>query len=433
MSTRNLLGDLKEQGIEIWIDGDQLNARAPKGVLTQGLRDELARNKETILNLLRKQHSKSGDVTPSQPEERYLPFPLNDMQQAYWLGRSSALELTGVGAHTYVEFDTYDLELERLIGAWQKVVQRHDMLRAIVNDDGTQQILQHVPHYQIEVSDLRGQAYAARTAHLEDVRQRLSHQVFAIDQWPLFEIRVTRLDEGLMRIHFGMDLIIADAPSLTLLCVEWASFYRNEDAPAEPPEFSFRDYVLAERAQQQTDPYRKAEQYWSERVATLPAAPELPMVKDPSSLSAPRFLRRKASLAPQLWTMLKARAAEAGLSSSGVLLAAFAEVLAIWSRNSQFTINVALINRIPFHKQVADLIGVFSSLSLLAIEPSRDSAFEDRAREIQDQLWTDLEHGRVNGVRVLRELARQRGTGLKAQMPVVFTSTLLDASKMDWL
>ena len=35
--------------------------------------------------------------------------------------------------------------------AWQKVIDRHEMLRAIVLQDGTQQILSDVPDYEIRV------------------------------------------------------------------------------------------------------------------------------------------------------------------------------------------------------------------------------------------------------------------------------------------
>ena len=50
-------------------------------------------------------------------------------------------------------------------------------------------------------------------------------------------------------------------------------------------------------------------------------------------------------------------------------------------------------------------------------------AYDSTHLRIQQQLWRDLEHRYVSGVRVVRELARKRGTAPSA-MPVVFTSTL---------
>ncbi|HYG09007.1 MAG TPA: amino acid adenylation domain-containing protein, partial [Pyrinomonadaceae bacterium] len=79
------------------------------------------------------------------PENSFEPFPLSDVQQAYWLGRSGAFEFGNVTSHIYFEFESRGLDLQRLNAAWQRLILRHPMLRAIVRDDGLQQILPHTP------------------------------------------------------------------------------------------------------------------------------------------------------------------------------------------------------------------------------------------------------------------------------------------------
>ncbi|HEX8108396.1 MAG TPA: amino acid adenylation domain-containing protein, partial [Kofleriaceae bacterium] len=123
-----------------------------------------------------------------------------------------------------------------------------------------------------------------------------------------------------------------------------------------------------------------------------------------------------------------------------VLLAAFSEVLATWSKSSRFTLNVTLFNRLPLHPQVNDIVGDFTSVNLLAVDASAGADFESRARAVQHQLWEDLEHSRVSGVHVLRELARAHNSAPRALMPIVFTSTLAtsygadeDGFPIDWL
>src|SRR6185295_1386146 len=92
------------------------------------------------------------------PASRHEPFPLTDVQQAYWIGRSGAFELGQVATHIYMEINTRGIDLGRMERAWQLLVDRHDMLRAVVLPDGRQQILETVPPYRIEVLDLRGEA-----------------------------------------------------------------------------------------------------------------------------------------------------------------------------------------------------------------------------------------------------------------------------------
>src|SRR5258707_590198 len=101
-----------------------------------GLSPEAKR--ELLAWLLRKQEkerapkdhpveSELPQIVPD-PEHRYDPFPLTDIQQAYWLGRSAAFKLGGVGIHGYFELNCIDLDLERLNYAWQRTIERHDMM-----------------------------------------------------------------------------------------------------------------------------------------------------------------------------------------------------------------------------------------------------------------------------------------------------------------
>ncbi|HEX2253598.1 MAG TPA: condensation domain-containing protein, partial [Thermoanaerobaculia bacterium] len=364
---------------------------------------------------------------------RHLPFPLNDVQQAYWIGRTDAFEMGNVASHGYREVEVRGLDLDRLTAAFRRLIDRHDMLRAVIDAGGEQRILPEVPSYEIAVTDLRGRPANEVEAALASLREEMSHQVLAADRWPLFDVRATLLDGDAdggggrpprVRLHISVDILLVDAWSARILARELGTLYADLDAPLVPLELSFRDYVLAEREMAESDWYRRARDYWFDRLGTLPPAPELPMVKAPAELEHPRFARREAILRPAPWSKVKERAGRLGVTPSGVVLAAFAEVLARWSKDPRFTINLTLFNRLPFHRQVDDIVGDFTSLTLLEVDAAGGDCFEVRARRLQEQLWQDLEHRYIGGVQVMRELARRRGGGAGALMPVVFTSAL---------
>ncbi len=360
------------------------------------------------------------------------PFPLTDVQQAYWVGRSGAFELGNVSTHAYMELDFEELDLERFEAALGRMIRRHDMLRAVVLPEGTQRILAEVPDYEIEVLDLRRSAGAELEERLEREREELSHRVQPTDRWPLFEFRATRLPGDRVRLHVSRDALIFDAWSAFILFSELFRLYAEPEVELPPLEISYRDYVLAEKELEQSELYRRDWQYWLDRIATLPPAPDLPLAIDPASLDQPRFTRRSAVLEAATWSRLKERAARSGLTPSGLVLAAYAEVLGRWSRSSRFTLNLTLFHRLPLHPRVQDLIGDFTSLTLLEVDAAPGEPFALRARRLQEQLWEDLEHRHVGGVRVMRELARQRGRSGSAMMPVVLTSTLaLDVSQRE--
>lgn len=360
----------------------------------------------------------------SNPEQKYQPFPLTDIQQAYLIGRNQDFELGNVTTHAYLEIEIHSLDPVRLNRAWQKLIQRHDMLRAIVLPNGKQQILEKIPAYQIKVADLRDFDSHTIAYRLEARREQMSHQVFKTHHWPLFDICVSLVNDNKAILHLSYDLLICDAWSFEILSGELHRLYRQPMDSLVPLEISFRDYVLALHKFRDSELYRQSLEYWRHRIKELPPSPELPLAKNPGSLARPRFKRLSTKLEPAAWSGLKKRAICSGLTPSGVLLAVFAEILTLWSKSPCFTINLTLFNRLPFHPQVNRLVGDFTSLTLLTVDYSNGEPFQSRARRLQEQLWEDMEHRYVSGVTVMRELARIRGGNVSAMMPVVFTSTL---------
>ncbi|MEM7760587.1 MAG: amino acid adenylation domain-containing protein, partial [Cyanobacteria bacterium P01_A01_bin.40] len=358
------------------------------------------------------------------PDERNQPFPLTDVQQAYWIGHDSAFELSNISTRAYLEIDTLNLNIERFEKAWQRLIDHHDMLRTIVQPNGLQRILEQVSPYKIKVLDLREQNPQIVASQLEKVRVQMSHQVLPANQWPLFEIRAAHLNNNKVRIFLNIEVLIVDAWSLELLLGELAELIQNPDLYLPQRELSFRDYVLAEIGLQDSKLYRRSQKYWQSRLATLPPSPELHLQKNLASIEQTRFVGRRGKLSSDSWIRLKKKAAKVSLTPSGLLLAAFAEILTIWSKSPRFTINLTLFNRLPLHPQVNDIVGDFTSLTLLEVNNSRQESFVDRSQRIQKQLWQDFDYRYFSGVKVLRELARIHKRQSEALMPVVFTSRL---------
>jgi pyochelin synthetase len=365
-------------------------------------------------------------ITPNA-QERFQPFPLTGLQQAYWIGRSGDFELGMVAGHSYLELeDAFDLN--RLNRAWQTLIDRHDLLRAIVLPDGTQQVLKDLPPYEFRILDLRGQDAETVQTQLAQVRDCMSHQVLPSDRWPLFDIQATLLNEQQIRVHVSLDGLIFDGWSLGIIYREWAELYHHPEKELSPLEITFRDYVLAERSVTDTEDYRRSQEYWHKRIADLPLGPVLPLAKQPSALTSGRFVRREAVLAAADWQQVKAHAAKLGITSPGILAAAYAEVLTLWSQERHFCINIPSFNRLPLHPQVNQLIGEAASFSVLEVDNTGGDSFAARSQRLQEQLWRDLDHRFFTGVEVLRELALLQNRMSGSLMPVVFTAIPEDES-----
>lgn len=424
MQIQQLLDDLARQGIKLSFKGDQLQVQAPKGAVGPELRERIAANKAALLALLREGPVSAPVEAPFQvtpaPADRHLPFPLTDIQRAYWLGRTGAFTVA-TGIHIYMEYDCQDLDIERLRQAFRKVVKRHDMLRAHTLPDMLQ-VIEPEGVGDIEERDLRHLTPAERDTVLASLRSSMAHRIYDTSKLPLYHLIAVRLDERMTRLIVSLELINADGGSLGIFFTDWMRFYEAPEFSPPPLTFSYRDYVLATEARKQSASYQKSREYWRERIPSIAPAPALPMAADPATLISARFEHFEAYLDPETFGRLKERARAAGISTAIMFMTAYAEALGRFSKSPRFTLNVTLFNRLPVHPEVNEIIGDFTSMLLITVDTSSGQSFVHKALRMQEQLWEAMEHREVSGIEVQRDIAQAWGERRGALFPVIFTS-----------
>ena len=237
-------------------------------------------------------------------------------------------------------------------------------------------------------------------------------------------LTISKLPGGNVRLHISFDNIIFDGWSMFLILREWKMLYDNPEKEVEPLDLSFRDYVLAYEDIKKTEFYKRDEEYWQKRLPDIFPAPELPVIKENGNTAVQKFIRYESKLTGSQWSAIKNMASQNGLTASGVLMTAYAEVLGRWSKSQKFTINLTRFNRLPIHNQIMDVVGDFTSLTLLSIDNTAGKSFLERCKNLQQQLWSDLAHPYYSGVELEREISKKQEIRNAAIMPIVFTSGL---------
>ena len=349
-------------------------------------------------------------LTPeSAPESAFEPFPLSDLQQAYLLGRQTGRTLGDVAA-LHAKLTCTGLDAARLEDCLAALVDRHPMLRAVVEPDGTQRVLADVPRYRIQTVP----------PWTPDEGAFLPLQDPA--QWPLFRASVRADDEQTTSVFLTLDLLIADGASAEMFLHELATVYADGELGA-PAAATFRDYQLMVAAENGSERHETARRYWLDRVDALPAAPALPRVADPAAVAAPSFTRRRHTVPAELWAALGEKASARSLTRSACLTAAYAHTLAQWSDSASFTLSLTVNDRLPVHPDVNRVFGPFTAVELLQVDLDPEAGFTADASNLLRRLGQDLEHRAFSGIGVIRELGRRRGPQA-ALMPVVLTSVL---------
>lgn len=355
--------------------------------------------------------------------DRYKPFPLNDIQESFLGGRKMDSNIK-VGSHIYLEFDVKGFEIYRLNMAWKRLLDYHEMLRAMILPNGLQQILETLPVYQIKVNDIRTKSESEQIDSLNAIRERLSHRVYGTNEWPLFDICIS-ISSQKQTMHFSIDEMIVDAFSLRLILDQWLQLYMEPKIELPKLNVSFRDYVFAIKNLENSDHYNSDLKYWIKKLDQLPSGPQIPLKSESDKSGKTDFRRTRLNgfLAKDAWQKLRAKLSQYNITPTVFVLTLFAEVLQEWSQEKNFSLILTFFNRL-IHPELELICGPFISTSLFIAKPNENSSFIQLIKNNQKELFEDLAHMSVSGIRVLRELKNKKLIPYTFSLPVVFTSLL---------
>ncbi|PYG90246.1 pyochelin synthetase [Ruminiclostridium sufflavum DSM 19573] len=412
VSAERVLEYCRENNIRLFKEGEKLKYRTIGREMTPQLIDGLKRFKADILQSL--------EGPPAElyinKTDRYEPFPLSNVQAAYLFGRNDAFQYGGVACHIYLEL-TYDrLEHIGVKSAWKKLIERHDMLRAVIQQEGSQIVLRQVPELDIPCFKLGAEINAEAEEYIEKMKRR----VYQPGEWPMFGIALSEYSKKTV-MHFSIEFLIADWTSIWMLLSEFEALYFEPDKELSLPGIQFRDYILYEKEEKKGAGYERDKAYWLEKIEKIPSAPELPLSSRYSEGGA--FRRKSLLLPPKSWNSFKDFARKYGVTPTAAVLEVYAHVLERWSGSSRFSLNMTVLSRKPVHPDIGKVVGDFTTLELIEIDHTVKKSFYEAVKNTNKGLFEDLDHNLFSGVEVLRELSR-RNKGNPVLMPFVFTSAI---------
>ncbi|NVO08913.1 MAG: amino acid adenylation domain-containing protein [Bacteroidales bacterium] len=349
-------------------------------------------------------------------------FELTNVQQAYLFGRLGTFEMGNVSTHIYSELLFSHFDGGKFEAALNRLIRRHGALRTVFRED-SQAVLQDVPSYRVVSHGPIDQA------GLEAIRDRLSHKVYEVGRWPLFDYEVSELG-GRSILHMSFDVLIMDGTSMGILLHELGLLYNAEDmerVSLPALRISFRDYVLKYAEVRSGRLYAEAAQYWIDKLGSYSFEAHLPMRVSPGAVAQPKFVRLTRTIPQAKWRAVEDKAKLHNVSHTTVVLYAYGQVLSKWSGRSKLCINLTLFNRLPLHEQVSDILGDFTVLELFSFRRAERESILSSIREIHDGLWRDIEHNLFDGVDFQRLIRKELGISPNHSLsPVVLTSMLGD-------
>lgn len=406
------IAGLSAKNIQLWTENGKLCFKAPAGMLNAEDKKYLKENKEAIIEYLQ------NDVITFEADEenKYKPFGMTEIQQAYVLGRNPAFAWGGTACHIYMELEYDELNPEKVQAVWNKLIKRHPMLRAVMSVDGYQRIIPEAPEFQVRTVDCTGTDSEEKRSI---IKNELDHKIYDTEKFPLYTVVVSKGNDKDI-LHFSIEFVTADWASIWTVLSEFETLYFNPDAVLPEISLTFRDYLIAEKKLRQGSKYYRDKKYWLDRIDTLPPAPELPVL--PENKENPvKFERNQFFVPKEKWDNFCESARTFGVTPASAVMTAYGIVIGRWSRNKEFCLNLSILNRLAVHEQVDAVVGDFTASNILQMGYKEKSSFQEIAMQVNRRLFDDLDHRLFTGVDVLREIQRHKGNVL---MPYVFTGAI---------
>lgn len=330
------LEQLRENGIQIWGEGEKIRYRSKNRQLAPETLRILKMAKGQILDFFR------------MIEKNVIP--LTSIQTAYVVGQTAGCELGNINAHYYIEYTIESLDVERLEQMINLVISKNDALRLIVTHEGKASFLDNVPYYSVPVYSL----YDGNDR--EQKRLERSHHRYNYYKWPMFHFCVGKTSGKTSVLHVDFDCIILDAWSAKLLLNEIFSLYYGKDVKF--PRISFMNYMRLKTDKGDLE----AEEYWKEKVKNMPSFPKLNYQKKFAEVQNVRFDRIECDFSFIETQRLYQKIKNYHFTPAAVISTIFMKTLAQYSETPGLSINVTLFNRQLLHEDPAHEVEIVNCI-----------------------------------------------------------------------
>ena len=359
----------------------------------------------------------------SDREHRFDDFPLTGMQQAYYFGRMDNMHLGTTPTHLYIEVDIKDFDKAKFVRVLNRITETHDALRLRVSDEGTQRIVpqQIITEDMITFADASQLDEEEKQRTIVAVRKAINSIDIDYTDSPLARVTVVLTGDGSARVGLYLDGFVADGWSQDILLRDFDALWKDETQQLAEEKYLFRDYVNFVNSLKTGEAYEKARDFWMERLPELPGVPELPLKKAADDIYDPSIKNLDRYMGMDEWNAFEKKCKAHGITTSNAMMTVFGRVLARWSRQNRFVINIPMIKRFFEQADFEDTFGICTDFIIFDMKYDRTLGFGQEAHRNQEHMEQLIGNSLFSGMDVIREMSKQRGT-LGNATPVVFTS-----------
>ncbi|MEH1971926.1 MAG: amino acid adenylation domain-containing protein [Nostoc sp.] len=404
-----LLSELRQRDVKLWLEGERLRYRAAKDSLTPELLTELKTQKAEIINFLRQiTTAASSQIPPIVACERNGNLPLSFGQQRIWFLHQFEPNSSSNNMPVVVRF-TGNLNVAVLEESLREVVRRHEVLRTTfpaVNGKPTQVIATDVS-LTLPIIDLRQVPDEQREAEALLLATKEAHQPFDLANGPILRLLLLRLSDREHLLIWNMHCIVCDGASSDIFYQDFTTIYKalsaGKASPLTPLPVQYVDFTNWQYQWLQGEVLESQVNYWKQKLeGNLPII-ELPYDHPrPHGVQTYRGDRAALLLSKKLNHALTDLSQKWGVTLFMTLLTVFELLLYRYSGQEDLLISFASASR--GQVETERLIGFFSNTLVMRGNLAGNPTFRQLLDRVRKDCLEAYTHQDLPFERLIEEL-----------------------------
>ncbi|MHC5860260.1 amino acid adenylation domain-containing protein [Nostoc sp.] len=435
MNVKQLVSELSQRGVKLWVEGEQLRVNAPKGVLTVETRDLLAKNKaELILLLEQKNAIATLHDLPLIKSDRTQKLPLSFAQEQIWL--LSQLEPDNPFYNELLALRLHgQLNVLALEQSLNKIIARHEVLRTnfrTINEQPVQVIAESLT-LSVAVVDLTKYPESEKEIALQQSAKAEATQPFDLVSSLLIRASVFKLTEVEQVLLLTIHHIVFDGWSTGVLMRELASIYSalcHNSSPQLPElPIQYADFAIWQSRLWQTGIIQKQFDYWKQQLKNAPSLLELPTDRPRPAVQTFRGARQYIELPIELSEALANFSRQERASLFMTLFTAYVTLLYRYTGQDDIVVGTPIANRDRL--EIEGLIGFFVNTLVLRTDLSGNPSFRQLLGRVRQVILEAYAHPDLPFEELVKVLQPQRDLSYSPLFQVLFAFQNLPASGVE--
>ncbi|NJL21112.1 MAG: hypothetical protein HC895_10285 [Leptolyngbyaceae cyanobacterium SM1_3_5] len=419
-----LLSELRQRNVSLWLEGDRLRYRAAKAALTPDLLAQMKNHKADLIAFLRE-----ATVASSQPRPPIVPVdrdhpPLSFAQQRLWFLHQFEPDSSSNNMPVVVRFaGTLDVAL--LEESLRLVMQRHEVLRTTFPAVKGQPTIAIAPEADLTLSivDLNHLPAAQAQEAAQQQATQSARQPFDLAAGPTLRVTLFRLSADEHLLLWNLHCIVCDGTSSDIFYQDLTAIYaalQSGQPPTLPPlPLQYVDFAQWQRNWLQGDVLESLLSYWKQQLQGNLAAVELPTdFPRPPLVQTYRGDRYARMLPNSLMADLTSLSQKLGTTLFTTLVAAFQILLHRYS--GQDDVLLSFVSSGRNQVEVERVIGFFSNTLILRTPFDQNPTFRELLQRVHRSALDAQAHQDLPFEKLVEEIRSAQAGGRSPLFQVKF-------------